>query len=160
MQADIDKVIFVKMVGELADLLIWVDPSYEQFFTYKGSNRVIYTELDKALYGTLQGALLFWKKLSSHLIDKLGFTKNPYNACFMNWDIKGNQCTIGWHVDNLKISHKDESVVEQVLKNINEEFGKESPLTITRGYIHKYLGMTIDYSSPKKVKFHMKNYIE
>ena len=75
MQADIDEIILVKMVGELADLLIRVDPSYEQFVTYEGNNKVIYTELDKALYGTLQGALLFWRNLSSHLIDKMGFTK-------------------------------------------------------------------------------------
>ena len=32
-------------------------------------------------------------------------------------------------------------------------------MTITRGKVHKYLGMTIDYSSPGKVKFLMIDYI-
>ena len=115
MQANIDEVILVKMVGELADLLIRVDPSYEQFVTYERNQKVIYTELDKALYGTLQGALLFWKRLSSHLINKLGFIPNPYDFCVVKKSINGKQCTIGWHVDDLKISHSEESVVEEIL---------------------------------------------
>ena len=32
-------------------------------------------------------------------------------------------------------------------------------MTITQGKIYKYLGMTIDYSLPGKVKFSMVNYI-
>ena len=32
-------------------------------------------------------------------------------------------------------------------------------MTITRGKVHKYLGMTIDYSSPGKVILSMINYI-
>ena len=32
-------------------------------------------------------------------------------------------------------------------------------MTITRGKVHKYLGMTIDYSSPGKVIFSMIDYI-
>ena len=41
MQADIDEVIHVKLVGELSDLLIKVDPSYYQFITYENGKRVI-----------------------------------------------------------------------------------------------------------------------
>ena len=91
MQAKIDEVILVKMVGELADLLIQVDPSHEQFFTYKGKQKVIYMELDKVLYGTLQGALLFWKRLSLHLINELVFKPNPYDFCVVNKYIHGKQ---------------------------------------------------------------------
>jgi hypothetical protein len=65
--------------------------------------------------------------------------------------INGKQCTILWHVDNLKISHVDPSVVKSVIELLQSEFGKEAPLTITRGKVHKYLGMTIDYSIPGKV---------
>ena len=32
-------------------------------------------------------------------------------------------------------------------------------MTITRGKVHKYLGMNIDYSSPGKLIFSMINYI-
>ena len=56
MQADIDEVIYVKLVGELANLLVKVDPTYQQFITYEGKRKVVYKELDKALYGTIQAA--------------------------------------------------------------------------------------------------------
>ena len=53
MQADIDEIVHVKLVGELADLLIKVDPSYSKFVTYENGQRVIYTKLDKAPYETM-----------------------------------------------------------------------------------------------------------
>ena len=160
MQADIDELIHVKLVGELADLLIKVDPSYSQFVTYENGKRVIYTELDKALYGTIQAALLFWKKLSGFLSKELGFVANPYDTCVMNKTINGKQMTIGWHVDDLKLSHVDMEVLESIISKIELEFGKEAPLTVTRGKIHEYLGMTIDFSDPGKVIFSMIDYVQ
>ena len=37
---------------------------------------------------------------------------------------------------------------------------KARELSITRGKVHDYLGMTIDYSEPGKVKFKMDDYVE
>jgi hypothetical protein len=79
MQTNMDELIHVKLEGELADLLIRVDPSYACFLTYEGSKKVIYAELTKALYGTVQAWYLFWKDLSKFLVDTLGFTVNPYD---------------------------------------------------------------------------------
>ncbi|KAI2512927.1 Reverse transcriptase (RNA-dependent DNA polymerase) [Fragilaria crotonensis] len=74
--------------------------------------------------------------------------------------INGKQCTILWHVDDLKISHVDPKVVDDVIELLKSEFGKEAPLTISRGKVHEYLGMTIDFSVKGKVKFTMIDYIE
>jgi len=78
----------------------------------------------------------------------------------MNKVINGKQCTVLWHVDDIKVSHKDENVVTSVLKQINEVYGKEAPLTVTRGKVHEYLGMTIDISKKGNVKFTMIDYIQ
>ena len=78
----------------------------------------------------------------------------------MNKDIEGSQCTILWHVDDLKISHKNADVVTSIIKQLNDEFGEKAPLTVTRGKIHEYLGMTIDYSVKGKVKISMIDYIK
>ena len=115
---------------------------------------MIHTELSKALYGTLQAALLFWRTLSGFLINKLGFEANPYNFCVVNKTINGSQCMIGWHVDDLKISHIDGKVNQQILDILQKKYGKEAPIPSTMGKIHDYLGMTIDYSMPGKVVFH------
>ena len=93
---------------------------------------VLYVQLIKALYGMLKAALLFWKRLRSQLV-KWGFELNPYDSCVANKMINGKQCTILWHVDYLKISHVDADVVTDIIKLLENEFGKEVPLTVTRG---------------------------
>ena len=78
----------------------------------------------------------------------------------VNKTINGRQCTVIWHVDNLKISHVDKKVVEDIIGLLSEKFGKESPLTTTRGKVLEYLGMTLDYSTKGKVKIYMYDYID
>ena len=101
-QADMDELVHIKLEGDVAILLIKIDPSYERFLTYERNKPVIYAKLNKALYGTVQAAYLFWKNLSSFLVDDLGFKINAYDSCVANKMINGSQCTIVWHVDDLK----------------------------------------------------------
>jgi hypothetical protein len=67
---------------------------------------VLYVQLKKALYRTLQAAMLFWEDLLGNLI-KWGLEINPYDWCVANKMIDGKQCTIVWHVDDPKISYVD-----------------------------------------------------
>jgi hypothetical protein len=160
MQADIDEVVHVKFEGEIAEMLVRLDPKmYRQYIKDENGKTVLYVELLKALYGTMRAALLFWKLLSSKLI-LWGFEINPYDWCVANKTINGKQCTILWHVDDLKISHIDPDVNTDIIEMIDNEFGKEAPLTITRGRIHDYLGMTLDFSEQGKVKVKMLDYVE
>jgi hypothetical protein len=39
-------------------------------------------------------------------------------------------------------------VLEDLIAILDERFGKIPPLMVSRGDIHKYLGMTLDYSVP------------
>jgi hypothetical protein len=160
MQADIDEVVHIKFEGEMAEMLVKMDPKlYRKYVKDENGKTVMYVELLKALYGTMRAALLFWKLLSNKLVS-WGFEINPYDWCVANKMIDGKQCTILWHVDDLKISHVDAEVVTGIIEQIDEEFGKEAPLTITRGKIHEYLGMTLDYTEPGKVKIKMLDYVE
>ena len=120
---------------------------------------MLYFELKKALYGTMRAALLFWKLLTSKL-EEWGFVINPYDWCVANKDINGQQCTIIWPVDDLKISHVDPNVVTDIIKQLEGEFAKEAPLSITRGKVHDYLGMTLDFTIDGKVQIKMIDYIE
>jgi hypothetical protein len=159
MHADMDEVVHVKLVGKMAELLVMADPKlYRKYIKVENGKPVLYAKLRKAIYGTLKAALLFWKLLSKTL-KKWGFIVNPYDACVMNKTIEGSQCTVLWHVDDLKISHKNPDVVTSVIRQLDAEFGQKSPLTVTRGKIHEYLGMTIDYSVVGKVQISMKDYI-
>jgi hypothetical protein len=73
--------------------------------------------------------------------------------------IDGKQCTILWHVDNLKILHVKCKAGTSIIQQLEKAFGEDAPLTITRGRVHDYLGMTIDYGIPGKVKITIVDYI-
>ena len=89
----------------------------------------------------------------------MGYQRNEYDWCVMNKIIDNKKCTILWHVDDLKTSHFEPAVVSIVLSDIDAEHGKIAKMTITWCKVHKYLEMTIDYSSPGKVIFLMIDYI-
>lgn len=82
------------------------------------------------------------------------------HAWTMNKMINNRQATICWHVDDLKISHVQQDVVEGILAHLNKEFGKITPLTETTGRINDYVGMTIDYTEKGTVKFSMFDYLQ
>jgi Reverse transcriptase (RNA-dependent DNA polymerase) len=160
MQVDTDDLVHMRIDGTMAKLLIRLDPEhYNQYVQEKNGKKVIYVIVTKALYGTLKAALLFWRKLST-VLTTWGFEINPYDTCVANKMINGKQCTILWHVDDLKISHVDDNVVTNIIEKLSTEFGKEAPLTVNRGAVHDYLGMSIDYSEVGKVKISMQQYIE
>ena len=37
--------------------------------------------------------------------------------------VKSEQITVQFHVDDLKVSHKDQAVLEDFLTNLRDEFG-------------------------------------
>jgi hypothetical protein len=76
MQAFIDELVHVKFDGELIDLICQVDPSLSKFVTMENGKRVLYTKLNKALYGTVQASRLFWERLSTFLVENNGLERN------------------------------------------------------------------------------------
>ena len=60
--------------------------------------------------------------------------------------LKGTQCTIVWHVEDLKESHAQANVQTSIIKLLKREFGKEAPLKIACRRIQGYRGTTLDYS--------------
>ena len=89
----------------------------------------------------------------------MGFIRNVYDGYVANNDIDDSQCTIIWHIDDLKISHLNEKVVTSIINQISERYGGIMPLSISRGKVHDYLGMTFDYSTVGEVKITMYQYI-
>ena len=67
-----------------------------------------------------------------------------------------------WHVDDLKSSHVDRKVNDEFRKWLDMKYGddKLGRVRAVRGKRHNYLGMVLDYSTPKKLKLSMKNYIQ
>ena len=161
MQVDMDETVHVRFEGEMVDKLLEIDEDlYASYVTEEKGKKVMYVELLKALYGTLRAAQLFWEKLRTKLVSDWGFTPNRYDSCVVNKEVNGKQLTVAWHVDDLKVSHQDEAALDEFIAMMEEEFGKETPLTIARGPIQEYLGMTLDFTEKGKVIVKMSDYIK
>jgi hypothetical protein len=156
-----DRDCYLKFKGAMVSMICDIDSKYKKNVVHgKNGRKYMYAKLTKAVYGTLLGAILFYKKLSKQLTD-WGYKPNCYDRCTFNKMIDGNQVTIQFHVDDLKISHIKQSVIDSVLTDLNNEFGTtKKPLAATTGHIHNYLGITIDYNEIGKVKFTMYDYLE
>ena len=160
LQTPMEGRIILRIDGEGAKMLVELDPTtWKKHLQIIRGRPVIFVLCDKAIYGTVKAALLSYRKLTGHLTD-WGFEMNPYDPCCWNKMIKNNQVTVVFHVDDLKISCKDPSEVTDVIKKLESIYATIDPMTIKRGKIHQYLGMTLDFKKqPGSVWITMYDYI-
>ena len=69
LHADMDQDIHMLLEGTIAELIVKLEPKLYRKYIWRNKNDkpMLYVKLRKALYGTLQAALLFWKLLSNTL---------------------------------------------------------------------------------------------
>ena len=77
--------------------------------------------------------------------------------CVANKNINGKQCTIAWYVDDNKISHVDQAVIDSIIEKNEERF---PGLTATRWPEQTFIGIKNIYLKDKKVSINMSNYIQ
>ena len=148
--------VLMKLEGPVVDVFCKMNEDYKQYVTFENGKKVIYVRLNKALYGCVRSALLWYEMLLGAL-KEMGFEVNPYEQCVANAMINGTQATIAWYVDDLKISHVQSEVVTDIIKELERRFEK---MTVTRGNEHTYLGMNIAFKGDGTVELKMEQYID
>ena len=157
---------FIKIRGILVDILVEIAPDvYKKYVTKdkKGMKQLL-VQCQNALYGTMVASLLYYRKFVKSLTD-IDFTINPYDPCVANKMIDGKQMTICFHVDDCKLSHVKKKVMDRMIKYLRQEYESifedgSGKMAVSRGKVHKYLGMTLDYTVRGQVKITMFSYIE
>jgi hypothetical protein len=159
-----DKVV-MRLRGALADLMVKTAPEiYRKYVTVnKKGETVLYVRALNAIYGIMKAALLFYKKFIGDLMS-IGFELNPYDPCVANKMVNGKQLTCVWHVDDIKASHVSTRVVTRLglwLKKTYERLFRDGSgkMKISRGKVHDYLGMNLDYTTAGEVKVTMIPYV-
>ena len=128
-----DKFAVIKFENEFVDIMCEINKELIEDIKYEKGKKVLYMRILKALYGCIESALL-WYNLWKSTLESMGFEINPYDRCVGNKMINGSQCTIAWYVDDVKISHKSEEVLTDIIKKVENKFG---PLSVSRGkFIH------------------------
>ena len=89
-----------------------------------------------------------------------GFVPNRYDSCMVNKMVNGKLLTVTWHVDDLKVSHKEESTLDEFIAMMEKEFGQDAPLSVSRGPVQEYLGMTLDFREKGQVVIKMSDYVK
>jgi len=95
-------------------------------------------------------SLLYYRKFVKSLTD-IGFELNPYNPCIANKMIEGSQATVCFHMDDCKLSHLKSWVNDKIIKYLCQKYESifedgSGKMKVSRGKIHSYLGMMLDYT--------------
>jgi hypothetical protein len=148
------------------DLLVEIAPNvYKDYVTgdKKGVKQLL-VQCQNALYGTMVASLLYYRKFFKSLLD-ISFTLNPYDPCVANKIIEGKQMTICFHVNDCKLSHRNRKVMDRMIKYLRQEYKSifedgSGEMTVSRGKIHTYLGVTLDFIITGQVRISMFDYVE
>ena len=158
--------VIIRIRGMLVDILVKIAPDiYEPYVTTdKKGNKQLLVECLNAIYGTMVAGLLYYEKFTNSLKEK-GYKMNPYDACVWNKRTDGKQCTICFHVDDCKISHVSEKVVDQTIAWLRRDYESifedgSGKMKVSRGKVHKYLGMTLDFTTKGQVEISMIDYVK
>jgi hypothetical protein len=128
----------------------------------KGTKQLL-VQCQNALYGTMVESLLYYWKFIKSLTD-IDFIINPYNPCVSNKRIEGKQMTICVHVNDCKLSHCKNKVMDIMIKYLCQEYESifedgSRAMTLSGGKVHKYLGMTLDNTVCGEVKITLFDYV-
>jgi hypothetical protein len=122
-----------------------LDPKYRDYVEADGS---VVVQLDKALYGCVEAAALWYDDLTGKL-KAGGFEANAYDSCVLNRTGKdGVQITVAMHVDDLLIT----SASHANIRELEAHLARAYPETTTRtGEVIDYVGMTFDFRTTGQV---------
>jgi hypothetical protein len=148
----------IKIRGVLVDILVKIAPDvYKSYVTTdkKGIKQLL-VQCQNALYGTMVASLLYYRKFTKSLTS-VGFKINPYDPCVAN--------LICFHVDDCKLSHRSSRANNNIIDWLHREYKSifedgSGIMTVSRGRVHKYLGMTLDYTVRGRVNISMFDYID
>jgi hypothetical protein len=149
MKADV----YMTLDKQISTIACLIEPGWAR---YKNKDDTLLVKLDKALYGCIESAQLWYEELSGFLIS-LGFIPNPYDPCIFNKTTNNIQTTIVLYVDDLMITSTDASLIEEIL---NDLVIKYKTLSITKGKVHSYLGMLFDFTTAGELNISMDGFMQ
>eukprot|EP01040_Poterioochromonas_malhamensis_P013796 gene13796-15214_t len=144
--------VYMRLDEFTAAILCKIKPEY---INYLRSNGTMIVKLDKALYGCVESAKL-WYDTFANTVRSYGFVPNELEPCVFNKDVDDKQVTICLYVDDLMITSETAELLDDTIKFLEKQF---HGLSATIGNIHSYLGMTFNFETSGEVKITTERYI-
>ena len=118
---------------------IFIEPPHH-FFDSSGKDVVL--KLNKSLYGLKQAAFLFYEKIRGDMVERLGFTRSPYDSCLFYKD----GIIVLNYIDDLLIFCDNDAKIDTFVNQLRETFplteeqvSKENNLDV-----YQYLGIEVN----------------
>lgn len=138
------EVIYLKLGQAITKKLVELQPQHSSYMDKSGC---MITKLNKALYGLIQSAQLWYQNIRGTLKD-MGFheLEETDKCTFVKMHANKPASIIVLYVDDLLMTASSEELLDQVEKELIRKYGK---LTVQRPPIIKYLGMrlVVDYEN-------------
>jgi len=142
---------YVRLNRFLTEVMVTID---ERFLKFVGDNGTMVLKLNKALYGCVIAAKLWYDMLRSTLED-LGFKRSEYDMCVFSRCSDDKHTTLTIHVDDVKIFAPNDIERDRVIDQLSDLY---PGLKVHRGPVITYLGMKFDYQDDKTVRITMPGY--
>ncbi len=147
-------IVHMRLDKVMTDILVKIDPKFEKFVAEDGSSVV---QLDKALYGCVEAAHLWYLMLREKL-EAYGFEANPAEPCVFNkLNSAGIQISLTLHVDNMLTTCKSETEIDQFFAYLRTQF---PVITVHKGKTLSYLGMLFDFKEEGAVYVTMQGTVD
>ena len=118
---------------------IFIEPP-SHFFNSGGKDVVL--KLNKSLYGLKQAAYLFYEKIRTDIVERLGFTRSPFDSCLFYKD----GVIVLNYIDDLLIFGSTDEQIDIFVNNLRKTF----PLTeeqVSKEHnldVYQYLGIEVN----------------
>jgi hypothetical protein len=136
---DMTSDVYMTLQKQLVDILIPLDPFYAEFIKPNGE---IVVKLDKALYGCVESARLWFNEVSSHL-QSLNYKQSEVDSCVFFKTENGETTVVIVYVDDFLISAKEIKQLNSLIDSIRFKY---QSIQATFGPVLEYLGMNLDFS--------------
>jgi hypothetical protein len=131
--------VLVRLEPVIAKLLCERDKSFKPYLDDRGTMIV---RLNKAQYGCVESARLWYNTLSAKLVS-MGYEVNPYDPCVFNRiGTNGKQTTIVIYVDDILATSEESCDLEELVAAMEAEY---KTISVKRGDVHEYLGMLFEF---------------
>ena len=147
-------IVHMRLDKAMTAILVQIDPAFGVYVTEDGTSVV---QLDKALYGCVEAAHLWYLMLREKL-EEYGFEANPVEPCVFNkLNADGVQISLTLHVDDLLTTCKSEAEIDLFFAYLRTQF---PVITVHEGTMLSYLGMMFDFREEGAVYVTMKKTVD
>ena len=148
--------VYMRIDGQNMKILCELDETYKRYIQKSEKGDYLVVNLDRALYGCVESAKLWYNDLKETL-NKAGYEVNNKDECVFNKGIGDDQCTIVLHVDDMMITCRNKRTRLELIDTLKLRYTEG--LSVHEGPVISYLGMTFDWRIRGEVRISQSGYI-